>query len=328
LCEEHLRANRKQLEALRTLRRRYEKMREELRKTGQYDLLSCEARIHRVIVTSQIFPSKAFPWKALGKLPGARVFKPRRIFGQTYTEVTPIRLRGSIRDISVYAKPQNGWSPRFRIVIIPRNRTSMRCRDLERVLECLPNFKVVLVEFALDFPIASIVDLKFVQRYALFGKIWPRFVGINPLHDSWGTRTGATFIRVYARFDTDALRIEFELHSSFLRKHGINHPAGFTNLATILQSHILFAKLDEKKLLAQLQRNGSSEKEIQNILGQMEDRDEWLYDVLRYLRQRVSLQNVRRVLVPFDEMNKVVRNVIRKWAVQWADVTGVAGETE
>jgi hypothetical protein len=173
LCEEHLRANRKQLEALRTLRRRYKKMREELRKTGQYDPLSCEARIHRVIVTSQIFPSKAFPWKALGKLPGARVFKPRRIFGQTYTEVTLIRLRGSIRDISVYAKPQNGWSPRFRIVIIPRNRTNMRCRDLERVLECLPNFKVVLVEFALDFPIASIMDLQFVQRYAMFGKIWP-----------------------------------------------------------------------------------------------------------------------------------------------------------
>ena len=160
LYEEHSRASRKQLDARLTLWRRYGKMREELRKTGEYDSLNCEAKIHRVIVTSEIFPSNTFPWKALGKLPGARVFKPRRIFGQTYTEVTLIRLRGSIRDISVYAKPQNGWSPRFRIVIIPRNRTSMRCRDLERVLECLPNFKVVLVEFALDFPIASIVDLR------------------------------------------------------------------------------------------------------------------------------------------------------------------------
>ena len=133
---------------------------------------------------------------------------------------------------------------------------------------------------------------------------------------------------MYARFDTDALRIEFEFHSSFLRRHGINHPADFANLATILRSHIVFAKLNEKKLVPQLQRNGSSEQEIQNILGQMEDRDEWLYDVLRYLRQRVSLQNVRRVLVPLDEMNQIVRNATKRWAAQWADVTGVAGETE
>jgi hypothetical protein len=317
LCEEHSRVNGKRLEALRTLRRRYKKMREVLHKTGQYDPLTCESKIHRVIVTSQIFPLKAFPWKALRKLPGARVFKPRRIFRQTYSEVTLIRLRGSIRDISVYAKPQNGWSPRFRIVIIPRNRTSVRCRDFEKVLECLPNFNVVLVEFALDFPIASIADLKFVQRYALFGKIWPRFVAINPLYDSWGTRTGTTFIRVYARFKTDALRVEFELHSSFLRKHGINHPADFVNLAGILRSHIFFAKLNQKRLIQQLQRNGSSEQEIQNILGQVEDRDECLYDALKYLRRKVRLKNGRRILIPHDEVNQLVANALKRWSETW-----------
>jgi hypothetical protein len=93
-----------------------------------------------------------------------------------------------------------------------------------------------------------------------------RFVGINPLHDSWGTRTGTKFIRVYARFETDALRIEFELHSSFLRKHGINHPAGFVNLAGILRSHIFFATLDQKRLVQQLQLFDLSEPKIRNIL--------------------------------------------------------------
>jgi hypothetical protein len=328
LWAERSRANGKRMQAHRTLCRRYEKMRETLRKLGKHDSLDCNAKIHRVIVTAQIFPSKAFPWKALAQLPGAQVLKTRRIFGQAYTEVTRLRLRGTIREIFVYAKPRDGWSPRFRVVIIPRNRASVRCVDLEKVLKCLPNFKVVLVEFALDFPVGSIMDLQFVQRWVLFGKIWPRFVGINPLHDSWGTRKGATFIRVYARFATNALRIEFELHSSFLRKQGINHPADFVNLAGILRSHILFAKLNQKKLVQQLQRNGSSEQEIQNILGQVEDRDELLFDALRYLRQQVFLQNVRRLLDPLDEMNRVVRNAIRKWAVQWRDVTGVAGETE
>jgi hypothetical protein len=317
LCEEHLRANRKQLEARRTLSRRYEKMREELRKTGKYDSLNCEAKIHRVIVTSEVFPSTAFPWKALRELPGAQVVKPRRIFGQAYTEVTRIRLRGSIREIFVYARPRNGWSPRFRIVIIPQNQTSVRCTDFEKVLECLPNFKVVLVEFALDFPIGSIMDLQFVQRWVLFGKIWPRFVGINPLHDSWGTRTGATFIRVYARFETDALRIEFELHSSFLRQHGVNHPADFVNLAGILRSHIFFAKLDQKRLVQQLQLLGLSEPKIRNILGQVEDRDEWLYDALKYLRRKVGLKNGRRILIPHDEVNQLVANALKRWSETW-----------
>jgi hypothetical protein len=245
------------------------------------------------------------------------VLKTRRIFRQAYTEVTRIRLRGSIREIFVYAKPRDRWSPRFRIVIIPRNQTSVRCTDFEKVLECLPNFKVVLVEFALDFPIASIVDLKFVQRYVLFGKIWPRFVGVNALHDSWGTRKGATFIRVYARFATDALRIEFELHSSFLRRHGINNPADFVNLAGILRSHIVFATLNQERLIQQLQRNGSSEQEIQNILGQVEDRDECLYDALKYLRRKVHLKNGRRILIPHDGVNQHVANALKRWSETW-----------
>lgn len=323
LYEEHSRVNGKQLEARRTLRRRYKKMRAELRKSGIYDSLNCEAKIHRVIVTSQVFPSTTFPWKALEELPGAQVVKPRRIFGQLYAEVTRIRLPGSIREIFVYTKPRDGWSPRFRIVIIPRNQTSVRCMDFEKVLECLPNFKVVLVEFALDFPIASIMDLQFVQRWVLFGKIRPRFVGINPLHDSWGTRKGTKFIRVYARFNTDALRIEFELHSSFLRKHRINHPSNFVNLAGILRSHIFFAKLHQKRLVQQLQLRSLSEPEIRNILGQVEDRDGCLYDALKYLRRKVGLKNSHRILIPHDEVNQLVANALKRWSETW--LTKVAG---
>jgi hypothetical protein len=317
LCEEHSRVNGKRLEARRTLCRRYGKMREELRKTGRCDPLTCEAKIHRVIVTSEIFPLNTFPWGALEELPRAQVVKPRRIFRQAYTEVTRIRLRGSIREIFVYTKPRDGWSPPFRVVIIPQNRTSVRCVDLEKILECLPNFKVVLVEFALDFPIGSIMDLQFVQRWVLFGKIWPRFVGINPLHDSWGTRKGTKFIRVYARFETDALRIEFELHSSFLRQHGVNHPADFVNLAGILRSHIFFAKLDQKRLVQQLQLLALSEPKIRNILEQVEDRDECLYGELKYLRRKVGLKNSRRILIPHDEVNQLVANALKRWSETW-----------
>jgi hypothetical protein len=320
LREQYAHVPRKVLDARETLIRHYKTMRVQLRRTGNYDPLQCEAKIHRVELTVEIFPLNAFPWKAFRKLPGARLLNPERLWSQIYGLVRRIRCSGGIREITVEYQRRSHWADPFRITIIPRHRAGLQFEDLNAILQLLPNFKIVVIEIAFDFPIASIVDARFVEEHALFGRSWPRYVGINPLHDSWGTRKAPKFVRSYARFETDSHRVELELHSRFLRQHRIDDIQDFPRLVAILvPNHIQFAQLDRRRLIEQLRRNGLGSQERQNVADQLQDRaEDCLCDVLRYLRRKVRLKNVRRLLNPVDETNRVIREAIDKWGRTWA----------
>jgi hypothetical protein len=292
-------------------------MRRQLRKNKNYDPLSCEAKIHCVTVTVDFYPHGVLPSNWFAELPGVRIKKPRRLWGQRYGLVTRITCRGGIRTILVYYKRQS-WADPFRIKIIPRYRQGLQRSDLEAALAGLPHYKIVSAEVAFDFPVNSIVDMHFCQTTVLFGKSSPRFVGINPIHDSWGTRTGLKFMRVYARFETEALRIELELHSAFLRGHAINSPEDFERLVRLLpRRHIHFARFNQAALLQRLEVNGLSERTIQNIVAQVKERKEVLYDILSYLRRGPHLKNVHRLLIPIAEMNQAVADAVEKWAAEW-----------
>lgn len=328
--EQYARVPKKVLAARETLVRRYKTMRDQFRKTGEYDPLQCEAKIHRVELTVVIFPLNAFPWKAFGRLPGARLLDPERLWNQTYGFVRRIRCTGGIREIAVEYQRRSHWADPFRITIIPRHRAGLQFEDLNAVLQFLPNFKFVVIEVAFDFPITSIVDVRFVEEHALFGRSWPRFVGINPLHDSWGTRKAAKFVRSYARFDTDYHRVELELHSRFLRQHRIDDIQDFPRLVKILvPNHIHFAQLDQRRLIEQLRRNGMDSRKRQNVVEQLQDREEdCLCDLLKYLRRRVLLKNVRRLLNPVDEINRAIREAIDKWARTWPPAPAGSGKKQ
>jgi hypothetical protein len=330
LREQHAHVPRKVLDARETLIRHYQTMRSQLHRTGNYDPLQCEAKIHRVELTVVIFPLNAFPWKAFTKLPGARLLDPERLWNQTYGLVRRVRCTGGIRELTVEYQRSSHWADPFRITILPRHRAGLLFEDLNAVIQLLPNFKIVLIEVAFDFPITSIVDVRFVQERALFGRSWPRFVGINPLHDSWGTRKSQKFVRSYVRFETDSHRIELELHSRFLRQHRIDDIQDFPRLVEILVSnHIQFAQLDRQRLIEQLRRNGLDSRERQNVVEQLQDREEdCLCGVLKYLRRRVKLKNVRRFLNPVVEINQVIREASDKWARTWPPTPEALGEKQ
>ena len=320
--EQLLRASRqrrspKMLAATQDLARRYQHDRAQLRENGGYGEVHVEVKIHRVVVTVEWYPIATFPWNRFKKLPGARLLPPTPLWKQTYAFVRRIRCSGAIREIVVQYQRRWHWAAPFRITVIPRS-DRLQFEDLRAILELLPNFKFVTLECALDFPIRSFVDLMYVQRHGLFGKMHPRFIGIDPVRDTWGSRKSGIFLRVYARFATEGLRVEFELHARFLRRHDLNNIEDLRRLAQILPDRLIFfGRLDENRLDERLRRNGFSQRQRRNVIDQVQDKDELLWGVMRYLRRRVKLKNVRRLLTPLDELNQFVREALHKWAALW-----------
>jgi hypothetical protein len=298
--------------AAKSLQRRYLEERAELQKTNGYLPLECAVKLDRMEIIA-----REAPLEALCAIPGYRAKRTRRLQQQLYRKVTRIYGKGSVREIVVLWDPNTGWLPKFRMTIIPRDETGLLYGDLCLVLELLPQFKIVLLEIALDFPLASVVDTSFVRQHLLCGKTWLRMGG-TALHQRWGSARSAKVVRAYVKFETSSSRLELQLHSRFLRKHGINHASDFPRLATILPGHhIYFAALDDNKLQKHLRRSGLSHKTRSKILKTVAKSRKSLWCTLRLLRRQWRFANVRRLLSPLPEMNQLVIAALNQWAKQW-----------
>ena len=298
--------------AAKTLQRHYLAERRELRRVGSYEILRCLVKLDRIVITAI-----AISLQALCAIPGYRAKRPQRLWRQLYRTATRILGTGSIKELIVESAPNVGWLPKFRITIVPRDQTGLLFADLCLILELLSQFKIVLLELALDFPLRSVVDPSYVRRHALFGKTRMR-VGSIALHEKWGTSRSTKIVRSYTKFEIFRFRIEFQLNARFLRKHGINHTSDFPRLATILpRHHIYFASLDGKKLREYLKRSRVSHKTQTEILKAVAESRASLWTTLRLLRRKWHLVNVRRLLSPLPEMNGIVLSALNKWATQW-----------
>jgi hypothetical protein len=223
----------------------------------------------------------------------------------------------SIRKIFIESAPNVGWLPKFRISIIPRDATGLLLEDFRFILELIPEFKFVLVEIACDSPLDCIVDTSFVRRHMLAGKTRLR-PGGNALHERWGSARSSKVVRAYAKFEASAFRIELQLHARFLRKHKINHTSDFAKLATILSNrHIYFAALNDNKLQEHLRRSSLPHKTKTALLKTAAKSRKSLWSTLRLLRRNGHLVNVRRLLVPLPDMNRIVVAALNQWATKW-----------
>jgi hypothetical protein len=299
--------------AERTLQRRYREERRDRSRAGNYEPVRCDAKLDRIVLTAI-----AVSLHALCAIPGYRAKQTERLWKKLYGEVTRIYGTGSIREVVVESAPAVRWLVRYRVTITPRDETGVLLQDLALILELLPQFKIVLLEISLDFPIQSVVDPWFVHRHLLCGKTRMP-LGPIPLHEKWGTSRSSKTVRSYAKFvEILCFRIEIQLNSRFLRKHQINHASDFPKLATILpRHHIHFASLDHGKLRQHLQRSGLPHKTKTAILKSVAESRKSLWSTLRLLRRRWHFVNVRRLLTPLAEMNGIVVAALNQWATQW-----------
>ena len=131
--------------AERTLLRRYLTERRELRKPGSYVPLQCTVKLDRIVIIA-----REVPLQALCAIPAYRAKPPRQLWRQLYRMATRILGTGSIKELIVESAPNVGWLPKFRVAIIPQDQTGLLFADLCLILELLSQFKIVLLELAVE----------------------------------------------------------------------------------------------------------------------------------------------------------------------------------
>lgn len=159
------------------------------------------------------------------------------------------------------------------------------------------------------------MNRKYVRSHCLFGKTRPSPSAKET--DYWGSRKGIKRVQVYFKKEISRLRVELDLRPRFLRKHGIEGPEDFYKLVSILpRRHILFARLDEQKLIRQLRNMGLRRRQIGTVMQEVKASENDLWMTLSYLRRIVGVKNVHRILIPI-RMSELIRQALSKWAAQW-----------
>ena len=289
---------------------RWARERERMIEQGCYKPLSCVCEIDRVVLAV-----KELNIDSLRGIPGYR-FQKKRYLGKKsrYRRAQPIKGTGSIKKI-VVEYDRRSWAPAYRLTIEPTD-TGLAPADLQSILELLPDFKFSLIEVAWDFPGDSAVDVAYVRRFMLSGKLWLE-PGTHPYHFKCGNPKGSMIVKCYIKWELGGCRIELQLQPRFVRQHRINDIFDFQRLVEVLvPGHIHFSELDQAKLVAQLQRRGFSDQRMQNVLDMTEDLGDSLWAALRYLRKK-GLTNVQRLCTPLDGTNRVIRKALVKLLATW-----------
>lgn len=292
--------------------RTYDSMRDRLRETELYESLACDAKFDRFVVTTETLSPKAI----LG-IPGFKASNPKRLWKRDYRFAQRIKGSGSISEIVIESGPTAKWFAPFRIAVIPRDETGLRFQDLSLLLEVLPAAEIKVLEIAWNFPSNCVVDLEYVRRFGLFGRTWMK-PGSNPFHDKWGN-VGSKIVRAYVKWGTSHFRIELELHVRFLRENGLRDVFDFHKLLpALVPDHILFARLDEAKLVHALRRSGLARDKKMAVLKRAKQKSKnSLWETLRFLRKEAKLKNVRRLLIPIPEANRAVAEALQRLVALW-----------
>lgn len=207
--------------------------------------------------------------------------------------------------------------PHFRIEFFPNDQLGLQLPEITSVLEHTTKPRIAQMEVSFDFGLSSGVTNDFVRRSVISGKSQGHSVREQIFGDQWGSRVGTKFLRSYFKKAIGAHRVELQLNGRFLRRHGIDDIFQFHRLVKLIPGHHLyFARIDRLKLIARLKANGASAEDIARIQDAVRAREKHLWAAMNYLRRRVGLANVRRLLSPLY-LNEVVLNALKKWARKW-----------
>jgi hypothetical protein len=95
--------------------------------------------------------------------------------------------------------PMQSWLPECVMTLVGNDRTGLRRREVDEILEGIEGLQLLHVEVALDFDADSIVNGDFVRRHLLAGKARHYRSSRAPGFEYYGTRRSPKFVRCYKK---------------------------------------------------------------------------------------------------------------------------------
>jgi hypothetical protein len=231
-----------------------------------------------------------------------------KIYNRAAGYITPTGTK-----IGVAYDPVNSFMPACIFNVSPPDAGLQR-RELDDLLELVPEYRITKIELAHVFAVGSVVTPAFARKHLVVGKSKrsddPRYP--NTLY--FGSRNSPVFARCYTDPTHGSFKIEPEFHRAWLDKHAIHKTADFIKLADLARRHVAFYRLDPVKASAAFARIGVP---IDSTLRKVSAREHDIYKVLDFLRHDLGMVNALRVFAPLST-NSRVKRALEKWAEQWA----------
>lgn len=216
--------------------------------------------------------------------------------------------------IGVAYQPLHSYMPQAIYNVSPPDGGLWR-RELDDLLELVPEYRFTKIELAHVFRADSVVNLAFARKHLVVGKSQrsddPRY----PHMLYFGSRTSPVFARCYTHPTNHSFKVEPEFHRVWLDKHGVRTTADFTKLAQLARKHVAFYQLNPLKASAAFARMGVP---VASTLRKVIAREHDIYKVLDFVRHDLGMANALRVYAPLVT-NSRVKHALELWAERWAD---------
>jgi hypothetical protein len=251
------------------------------------------------------------------EIDGCRTINDRFIQSQT-TIKAYARCReyfGQNRGTKIYIQyqPKLPGLPQFKLTIVPDDRTGLSRKELRRIVRAFDWHQMLLVELSMDFSPESGIDFNFILS-AKFGKSRLRKSGPYFQSALYGARHGDKLARCYFKENLNALRVEVQLHSRFLRQQHIAQIQDLPKLpAALFPKHLKFVQLDWHAISTHLSRKGLGAPQIAQELRKEATS---IHGAMNFLRSKACVRNPHRFLKQIAP-SKAVRELIEEWAADF-----------
>ncbi|HXP78853.1 MAG TPA: hypothetical protein VN976_03025 [Verrucomicrobiae bacterium] len=275
-----------------------------------------------VILDLLRYTMKENPIPAFMELPGfqslqnTKIKRPPLDEFQGYGRAHWFKRYGSEMKFCVELEPREPYLAPYSVSLFADDNTGLLPEEVLALRELMPGAKLTLAEVAIDFVLAGKVNRAFVRRHGVFGKSRRDISNRNPQVDRWGTKKSGKCIKSYEKFGNAAYRVEARMRRRFMEPAGIVDVYDFPKFGDLLPGHhILFAQIDESKLIRELWRTRTATETVQ-IVKQVFALKGGLTEQLAYLRQHAGLKNTRRLLRP-HRINRSIWDAFNAWGAQW-----------
>jgi hypothetical protein len=194
--------------------------------------------------------------------------------------------------------------------LITDDQQNLTRQEILRIIGQFSEYRLLLLEIAIDFQPQFGINLAAVRQRALFGKSRPK-ISRHAGTVLYGTRKASKYVRCYWKNELRLFRIELELHSEWLRRYGVRTLEDLSKLPNLLcPSHVRFAEIDWTALHKYLLGRGS---DADVIIRRAKAEAHSIHQAMKFLRTTAQVPNVHRFLVTTAPTTLILR-ALKKWA--------------